>query len=336
MLTYRVRKRLLRADDPSQLVFPNTVVIQVELTPRQPFGTEPSGGRTAVRAVPATARFNASTGEHTIESKQPLKPLDVTIQEPDRLVQLEGNMLTITAPFESARDLNEFLGSIYYGLPILLNVEYADPPLIGQVTGKVGETEFKWELAGWQMAFATTTQERQEQAFAKSWDRFNVVSAAHRRRLIAALHYFHVACRLDRAGKVPGEFLAEVILNLSKVLEVLFPPPGDGYTRDAARDGLKRLGYDAQAIERDFIPAMALRNDIDVGHVHLSMFTLAQLKVIHAYTERAETAFRELLKHLMEEIESGKFDVPEYSDPTPGKDSLAIVEKLATHVASDV
>lgn len=335
MLTYRVRKRVLRAHDPSRLVFPSIVEVCVELTPNQPFGTDPAGGRTAVRAVAATALFNASTGQHTIESKQPLKPLDVTIEEPDRLIQLAGNILTITCPFESAQELNGFLESIYYGLPILLNVEYADPPLIGQVTGRVGEAEFKWELDGWRMAFSTTTQDRQEQAFARAWDRFNLLSAPHRRRLIAALHYFHVACRLDRVAKVPGEFMAEMILNLAKILEVLFPPIGDGNNRDAARAGLKQLGYGAEAVERDYIPAMALRNVIDVGHVYLSMFTFPQLRVIHAYTERAETAFRDLLKRVVERIESGTFDVPEYTDPTPGRDAIAIVETMAARMADD-
>ena len=57
-----------------------------------------------------------------------------------------------------------------------------------------------------------------------------------------------------------GEFLPEVVLNLAKVLEVLFPPGGDGRTRDAVRQNLSQLGFSELEIEADYIPAMALRN----------------------------------------------------------------------------
>ena len=68
---------------------------------------------------------------------------------------------------------------------------------------------------------------------------------------------------------------------------MLFPPSGDGQTRDAARRGLTNLNYSAKEIERDFLPAMALRNAIDVGHVDLSLFTRPQLNALH--TEAAVT-----------------------------------------------
>ena len=54
--------------------------------------------------------------------------------------------------------------------------------------------------------------------------------------------------------------MPEMILNLSKVLEVLFPPDGAGRTLDAARRGLTALGFSRTEIEGDYIPAMALRN----------------------------------------------------------------------------
>jgi hypothetical protein len=104
-----------------------------------------------------------------------------------------------------------------------------------------------------------------------------------------------------------------VILNLAKTLEVLFPPGGDGRTRDAARGALRQLGFGDAQIEGDFIPALALRNEIDVGHVELGLFTMDQLKIIHAFTERAEGAFRDLLDRLLSQVESGGFAVTPYT-----------------------
>jgi hypothetical protein len=54
---------------------------------------------------------------------------------------------------------------------------------------------------------------------------------------------------------------------------------------------------------------MALRNEIDVGHVELGLFTIDQLRIIHGFTERAERAFREMFERLLSRIESGETGV---------------------------
>ena len=274
MLTYQVHPRIFRHEPGEQLRFPAQCEVRFHFQPPQPFGTQPSGGRTAVRAVPATAMFNTMTGQHQIESKEPLSPLDVTIEEATRTLRLAGTVLTISERFESLKEMGEFIESVYFVLPILLNLPFADPPYIESVDGKVGTSNFRWELAEWQGEFLTTTQQQQEERFAKAWERMRVIAEPHRRRLAAGLHYFHVACRLAREGCTAGEFVAEVLLNLAKTLEVLFPPNGDGHTRDAVRTGLRTLGLSDNQIEYDFIPAMALRNEIDVGHVELGLFTM--------------------------------------------------------------
>lgn len=119
-----------------------------------------------------------------------------------------------------------------------------------------------------------------------------------------------------------------MILNLSKSLEALFPPAGDGKTRDAARDQLRSLGYSDSHIERAFIPAMALRNEIDVGHVELAVFTRQQLVAIHAYTEAAESNFRDLFKKIFKAITDGTWSVPEYKQSEPSKGALEVVQRL--------
>ena len=63
---------------------------------------------------------------------------------------------------------------------------------------------------------------------------------------------------------------------------------------DAARGGLEKLGYSGEEIEREFLPAMALRNEIDVGHVDLSIYTRRQLNALHRYTEVAESVDEKL------------------------------------------
>ena len=331
MLTYQVRPRVFKLEKGKALPFPAECEIRFHFSPLQPFGLEAGNGRTAVLNIAATMHFNANSGFFSIEANEPLRPLDVTIHEPNRIVRLAGNILIISQSFESNQQLTEYIESIYFAFPMLLAIEFADPPIIERVDGQIGGVDFRWELKQWKAQFEITTQEKQEQSVASSWERIGVLSVSGRRRLLAALHYYHVASRLARRGQVAGEFLPEMILNLSKVLEVLFPPSGDAKTRDAARNGLLKLGFSEIEVEADYIPAMALRNEIDVGHVDLSLFRADQLAVIHGYTEHAETAFRKLFKRVFDSLASNAFEIDQY-EPEPAEgEAVKIVERLREH-----
>ncbi len=234
----------------------------------------------------------------------------------------------IQRTFASLGEAEEWTESIYYALPALLSVSFADPPIVTRVDGHLAGHPFTWELIEWHASFEVTTQERQELAFASAWEHMSVLAVPGRRRLLAGLRYFHIACRLGRSGKIAGEFLAEVVLNLAKTLEVLFPPGGDGRSRDSVRAGLKALGYGETEIEHSFLPAMALRNEIDVGHVELGLFKREQLTAIHAYVERAEGDFRSMLGKLLTAIETGAFEISHHALGPPSKGALSVVSRL--------
>jgi hypothetical protein len=328
MLTYQVRPRVFRVDENKPFSFPSDAEVRFHFGPAQPFGMEAGGGLTAVKGVAASVLFNANTGAHTIQSQTPLQPLEVTIHEPHRLVVWKGSVLSVSQRFESVRELSDTIESIYFALPMLLAVEFSDPPFVERIDGTVGDTRFRWELRDWCLNFRTTTQEHQESVVALSWERLVLLSIPGRRRLLAALHYFHVACRLSRQGVIAGEFLPEVVLNLAKALEVLFPPRGDGRTRDAVRTKLAELGFSQPEIEADFLPAMALRNEIDVGHVDLGLFKPDHLALIHAYVFHAEHAFGILFDRLLSRIAAGEFEIETY-EPGPARpEAVAVVERL--------
>lgn len=329
MLTYQIRERVYRHAEGQECVFPNEVEVVFYLQPLQPFGKEAGGGRTAVRSVAATTFFDANSGHHTIASSCPLEPVDLVIEEPSRVIRVTGNELHIVMQCEDLAELNRLVESVYFGMPMLLNVEFADPPVVERVDGRIGSAPFRWELKDWRMGVSTTTQELQEQRLAASWRRFDLLSQPGNRRLIAALHYFHMACRLSRAGNSPWEFMSEVILDLNKVIEVLFPSEsGQGGTVDAARRGLAGLGYSEEEIEALFVPVMYLRNHIDSGHVDLSIFTMTHLRVLHSYSESAETAFREMLQRLLEALEGGDYSLPPYTTLSARKEAVSTIENI--------
>jgi hypothetical protein len=89
------------------------------------------------------------------------------------------------------------------------------------------------------------------------------------------------------------------------------------------RVALRDLGFSEREVEVDSPPAIALRNEIDVAHVELGLFTHRQLSVIHSFTERAEAAFKDMLDRLLARIERGEFDVAPYAEHDPRAEATA-------------
>jgi hypothetical protein len=103
---------------------------------------EPGGGRTAVQNKAAHLRFNLNSGAHWAESAEPLRPLEAVIDEPTRRVSLKGNVLRVTEHFESLKGFEELLLGLYFAIPVLLNVDLADPPIVERVDGQIGDVSF--------------------------------------------------------------------------------------------------------------------------------------------------------------------------------------------------
>ena len=89
------------------------------------------------------------------------------------------------------------------------------------------------------------------------------------------------------------------------------------------------LGFSETEIECDFIPAMALRNEVDVGHAELGLFKLEHLETLHAFAERAEHAFHDMLERTLARIESAAADVAPYELGAADKTAIKAIERLA-------
>jgi hypothetical protein len=117
------------------------------------------------------------------------------------------------------------------------------------------------------------------------------------------------------------------LLNYAKILEVLFPGPS-GRTIDSARAGLAELRFLTGEIEAWFVPALALRNNIDVAHVSLAVFKQGDLEVLHKYSGGAEGHFRTLLARVCDEVATGRWELPEYRNDGPSDAVSATIEGL--------
>ena len=312
MFTYRLQPRHFKwKSEPS---FPNDVRVVLFFSPPTPFGDSVGGGRTVTRATPASSLWNANADRVITTSTTPFPRVDVTWSHPtDNLtVRVEGASATIHARCENLLELARLVEFLYHLFPVALNVNFGDAPIVHTVAGTVGDVEYEWIHARTAINIHATTKENQERHISTACDSLlTLIADSDQRRLAAALHYFHVACRLFDVGPSPWEFTGELVLNLAKTLQALF-----GQSRDDVKASLRSLGYSEREVE-DFAIVMELRDTVDSSHVMLSVMDDAQqASDLYTFLYRSETRFRELLNRVLQRTREGTFKVKSHLDLT--------------------
>jgi hypothetical protein len=186
-------------------------------------------------------------------------------------------------------------------IPALLAVEFLDAPVISSISGRMGETEFGWELAEFRALFEFTNADDLERRVSQTISDLSLIAKGQHRQLLAAIYYFSVASRLLRCGNGPWEFMAETVLNWTKALVALFGTE----KHDVIRTELTRLGVVSDIVERYFVPVVILRNHFDVSHVSLSLHKASYLKLIYEFLSGCEEQFRHLFRVVLEGLRSG-------------------------------
>jgi hypothetical protein len=277
--------------------------------------------------------MNLNTGRILVSHSEPLQPVNVVLEDADGCAKFTANEFEVSFQCESRGQLQDVLEAYHYFLPIVLNVDFIDAPVIEKVEGIAGGIPFGWCInKPHELSCDVTTTEIQEQKLASGLRRIELLAGhgpSGRRRLIAALHWFHVACRLWVVGQAPWEFLGEILLNYAKVLEVLFPS-AEGRSMEQSRAGLRNLGFSEDEIEAWYVPALALRNHVDVAHVSLAAFEEADLTTLHEYAEEAEPHFRLLLSRVFDAVVAGTWELAEYEGGKPSDSALKSIERLRT------
>jgi hypothetical protein len=290
---------------------------------------------TAVVHKAGRSQWDSNTGRSFVEPAEPFDPVDVTIDHGHLTLKFEANVLIVSGHFDSREELQALLETVHYLLPALLCLDFIDAPTVKRVTGAVGDSNYVWAFVrSGSFSFDVTSTHIQEERLVRTYERLTAVLPPNRRRVVAAVHYFQVACRLARVGQSSWEFLSEVLLNLSKCLEVLFPADSARGTIDAARGGLDRLGFSTTEIERDFVPVIALRNALDVGHPSLGIFKADDAEVVHRYCEDVESAFRDMLRRLVDAINEGTFE-PAHANTDPSREALGVIRRIRASLPAD-
>jgi hypothetical protein len=328
MLTHVLRERLVVFPEGPRPNFPNDVTVNVRLAPKVPFGGHAGLSRSVVAGMEYKARANMSTGNLVFEIPHQLfPPLDASVTVDRVTFQINGDIASTRLQGASFDDFMGLLHILSHSFPVFLNVVIPESPSVLYAWGDVGGVKFhsQFEPTEIQGAVTVTSKEGQEEQVLQSWRRAQLLS--RHRRLMNGLHYLHVATRLLGVGHNRFEFMSEALLNLAKSLQSVF-----GESRDSVRAELVKLGVDRDTVERKYIPYLVLRNEFDVGHVSLAQLTRDQCRTLHQYTDRAEVAFRELYKRLLEKLDSGEYVLLADTPEALSRDRVAVLERLAANL----
>ncbi len=326
MLTYQLHTRIFRLTNGVPFVFPNQATLEVKFAPLNAFGVDSGPGKTVVKGHKTDITINVNTGTWQGQSNPPLKPLSLLLNTPNHVFSLQGNNLRIDFLCEGDSELSGTLMAIKWILPTLLNLGFAEPPIVTEVAGSLGESKFRWELkpAEWNVVLWPKKEELLEDCFANSITRMPIFQGTQNRRLAAALRYFYVGTRLAVSGESSWEFMAETILNFAKTLEILFATSKN--TKEDVRRELKKIGYTTEEIEEEFVPIMELRR-IDVAHPKIALYEQSDLRILYQYMHHSENTIRKLLNRVVEMLIDGAYQIPQ-DDLSLGSEDRRHIRKL--------
>lgn len=147
MLTYQLQQRLIAKTNDKEFVFPNDITIEVYLEPTGQFGIGKTSGKTILAGSKSSQFWDANTGKTWSESEVSLKPIDTSVEFTNLKLELKGNIILAKARRNSLVELYNLLVSLHYTIPILLNLEFVEPPVVKYTRGTIGEATFNWIVA---------------------------------------------------------------------------------------------------------------------------------------------------------------------------------------------
>jgi hypothetical protein len=325
-LTYfLLQNRHIRPIDANRPPFPAKLAIKIRFGPDDAFGVKTASPRTtAKRAAPAHLTWNANEAVSFWEGEF-IDKIQTSFEIGKLAGTWDGNVLTLIVPVSSEEDSNGVILSANHILPAALSFRLRVFVWIKEFTVKINGSSSRVETVGhrYGITIATTEHNQHESIEAvKDW----LLTREQSLRLVMAMYYFRHAERLSTIEPDRQSMTAEVILNLTKAIELIFTAK-----RDVIREKSKEWGIDSDFIEKRIIPLFLIRNELDVSHVATAPLRNEQQQSLLNFTDRALSHVYELLSKISEMERSGRIKLDAVSatlDKDKGK-LLSAISKYA-------
>ncbi|MEZ4588304.1 MAG: hypothetical protein R2909_18145 [Gemmatimonadales bacterium] len=302
MYTYQLQAREFDLRGATFPPFPRQVRVVVDLRPQHLFGGLKGPMSVWVEGSALRLKVNLNTGAQRQILDPPMPRLKVDAHIDSGVLRLRGHRLTYAFRCESEEQLRNAVGTLHLVIPPMLSLALPNPVFAASTLAKVGPVAGRWLQTGGTAPMLVHTPASFAAAVERALKSLPSLLEQANRRLLAAVHYYHVAERLRAAGCSQWEFAAEAILNYCKALEALFGPRWDPMRRQ-----LKALGYGRERIEGTFIPILLLRSHLDVAHVRLRQFEADSLDKVYRFLPAISVAIQDLFGRVLALLANGGF-----------------------------
>lgn len=304
--------------------FPAAVTIHVDLGPKEAFGEADLTGKLTVLPPGHTLEMLPDLRNGGIRFKPGGRLALVSSVGPlfDARLVLHGARATIEHDCESDAALRRLIEIVENHVPALLSGPMRAPIEILSVSGTVASQEFRVEFRGTVETAARLADLPGD--VSRKLERMQTLPADAAPRIFSAHRYLLQANRLRYASDYPSQFLGERLLNLYKVLEVLF-----GRDVDQLRTALAALRLRPEIIEL-LVGLVYVRDEGDVGHPAIHHLGAENYETVQRYILWIEEVVTWLLDHVLDSLAAEDFQLKPVSG-SPSK-RLQTLAKVALNV----
>ena len=300
--------------------YPCDVLLEIRFGPEDAFGITCEPRTVAARGTAACITWDRNEGVVRFEAPI-IEKLNGTWESEQLKGYLSGNFLQLSRCVNSVNEAVSFAASANQCLPALLSFRFRTFVWIKEFWIQLGDARFRFALADTTINIPASTTEENKQRVWTCLDEWSRSNSKHR-RLVGAIYYYRQALRLSQLQLDQISLTPEVVLNLTKAIEIIF-----GTNREVARKKAKSMGLTDEEIEKLLIPILLIRSSLDIAHVATGPLSPKERQIIVDFSSRATTGVGIILDRVFQAGLTGEVDL-ERTSPTLDKDKKKLIEAL--------
>jgi len=326
MTYYLIQNRNVRAIGEDKPSFPAKLTATIRFGPEDAFGTQGASTRTtAKKSTASRLLWNANEGTSFWEGEL-IDRIQGSASIGDLNVVLDGATMNLTASVSSMKHAENLLLSANHIFPAVLSFRLRVFAWIKEFIADIGGSSFRLETDNLRYGITIATSDYNCQNIKNAVaDWLELTDQSN--RLFTAMYYFRHAERLACLEPDRQSMTAEIILNLTKVIDVLFS------SNDELRQKAKEWGIDEDFIEKRIIPLTKIRSEFDVAHVALAPLTTEQNQTLLDFTSKSLSNVYTLLLQIVELQKNDTISLDPVSNSLK-KDKEKFLNKLQAYLTS--
>ena len=294
--------------------------LRLTLYPPDAFGIDCEARTTCQVRQTVGQRFNARSGKTGKITAQLIQALDGQFDLNNGItVKIAGNIITFSAISPNKNEIESLIIHLTNLVPTWLALYLKVPRSLDDICGSVNDTLFGVELTNVTFPIVATERDQQYESVRHALEQL-ILPAHCDIRLASALVYFNQALRFRFEDDASVRLFSEIMLNLAKAIESIFPGK-----RDDVREQCKLLDLKTDFVEKRIIPILLVRNKLDVAHVRLHTLDNDEFSILQSFLSKALTAVHELLILVIGSTANGRYSLLPVEPPQTEDDLITSI-----------